>query len=205
MDRVKLVVKTESANLWWGIYGFCEKTGWEDITIFTDNNEKVGQFCLNSKSYLRKGVEDLRDDTTQDKFVHAIEEYLIDSKIHYWFYYNKPSDDFYEVSYKAPVNDKGEKPRYMEIWHPDEGIDISTIYSAVANFSITFLELDNADIQIMEGESLEESFKSYKENLKYFGFDGHVDITFSNDLVKDLAALWKKSPEEVLDRLNKAV
>lgn len=46
MDRVRLIVRTESLNVWWGIHGFCEKTGWEDINIFNDKGEKIGVLKL---------------------------------------------------------------------------------------------------------------------------------------------------------------
>lgn len=114
MNKMKLIVKTGSANLWWGIYGFCEKTGWEDLDIFNDKEEKIGAFCLNTKRYLRSGVEDLRTDPGELEFVQAIDKYLEDNRIHYWYYYNDSScENFYEVLYSAPLNEKGENP---DIW-----------------------------------------------------------------------------------------
>jgi hypothetical protein len=206
MDRLRLIVKSESANVWWGIYGFCEKTGWEDLNIFNDKDEKIGAFCLNAKRYLRQGVEDLRDDPNEHNFVHAIDKYLEDNRIHYWYYYNDSFDEnFFEVAYEAPRNQKGEKPRYLDIWHPDESIDISTIQSATNDFASTFLKLDNVDIQIEEGEGLEESLKSYKEHLKHFGPNGQIEVAFKDDLVNQLSVLWDKSTEETLDKLRRAV
>jgi hypothetical protein len=207
MDRVRLIVRTESANLWWGIYGFCEKTGWEDLNIFNDRDEKVGAFCLNAKRYLRKGVEDLRTEPSEDSFVRAIDKYLADNKIHYWYYYNDDSFDenFFEVPYEAPRNQKGEKPRYLDIWHPNESIDISTIQSAVKDFAGTFLKLDNVNIQIEEGEGLEGSLKSYKEHLKHFGPDGQIEVAFTDDVIKQLSVLWDKSADETLEKLQRSV
>jgi hypothetical protein len=206
MNKLKLIVRPESANLWWGIYGFCEKTGWEDLNIFNSREEKIGQFCLNTKSYLREGVEDLRNNLSEAKFVQTVDNYLADNKIHYWFYYNEPFDEnFYEVPYQAPTNERGEKPRFMDIWHSDESIDISTIHSAVTDFATTFLKLNNIEIEIIEGGSLDESFESFKEHQKYFGSDENIDIAFSDKLIEELSVLWKKSPKEVLDKLNKTI
>jgi hypothetical protein len=74
MNKVKLIVKTESANLWWGIYGFCEKIGWEDLKIFNDKGEKIGAFCLNAKQYLREGLDDLRSNPDENNFIQAIDK-----------------------------------------------------------------------------------------------------------------------------------
>jgi hypothetical protein len=174
MNKVKLIVKTESANLWWGIHGFCEKAGWEDLSIFHDD-KKIGAFCLNTKQYLRSGVEDLRDDPGNKKFVEAADNYLADQQIHYWFYYYDEHDDnFYEVPYDAPRNDKNEKPRYLDLWHPDESIDISTIQSAVKHFAQKFLKIDEADIEIEPGEDFNQSLQSYREHVSRSELKGKV-------------------------------
>lgn len=206
MEKVKLIVKTETASLWWGIYGFCEKTGWEDVNIFNDRDEKVGAFCLNGKRYLRNTVENLRSDPADANFALAVDNYLADDKIHYWYYYNDAFDeDFFEVAYDAPRNEKGEKPRYLDIWHPHESIDLSTIEHAVKDFAGRFLKLSNIDIQIEEGEGFEESLKSYQEHIKHFGPDGQINVAFTDELVKHLSALWNKSADETLDKLRKSV
>ena len=97
-------------------------------------------------------------------FVKAIEEYLADNKCHYWYYYgNRNDDDFYEVTYSAPKDEKGVKPRFMDIWHPDEGIVLSTIESAIKNWAKDHLAIEDCEIEIQSKVSFEEALKLFKE------------------------------------------
>lgn len=137
---MKLIVKPTSSSLWWGIYGLAEKCGWEDMTIFYEDGKRIGKVCLNTKGYLRSHLDDLKADPEEKEFANAIEEYLNDHQIHYWYYYDKRgAEDFYEVSYEdIPKNEEGVKPRFFDIWHPDENIGISTIKTAVKEFGKNF-------------------------------------------------------------------
>jgi hypothetical protein len=110
------------------------------------------------------------------------------------------NNNFSEVPHDAPRNQKGDKPFYIEIWHPDEGIDISTIQSAVNDFAKTFLKLDNVDIQINEVE-FDVSLNSYMKQ----GHDDQFEVVFTDDLVKKLSVLWNKSTEDTLNRLNRSL
>ena len=193
MNKQKIIVKPESANLWWGIYGFCEKVGWEDLNLFYENEERIGGVCLNTKAYLRNAIPDLKKDPEEVFFLNAIENYLLDDKCHYWYYYDIDREDeaFYEVPYKAPKNEKGIKPRFMDIWHPDEGISLSTIESAVNDFIQKHLDIDEYEIEIQNIVSLEESFESFKENEDLFGGETPVGITFTDELIEELSNEWK--------------
>jgi len=206
MQNKKIIVKTQSSNLWWGIYGFCEKAGWEDLSLNFENEETIVRVCLNSKSYLRAGIEDLRNDNEDRDFVEAIENFLEDNKCHYWYYYNDREDkDFYEVPYDAPLNSIGVKPCFMDIWHPDEGIGISTIRSAVKSFAKQYLKLDNCEIEIDGIVPIDESLKSFKENEELFGGNSKVEIKFTDELIEDLSQYFKKTKEEILIRLNNSI
>lgn len=206
MEKVKIIVQPESANLWWGIYGFCEKIGWEDLNIFYENGERIGSVCLNTKGYLKACLEDLKDDPDDAEFAEAIEAYLADTKCHYWYFYdNKDDEDFYEVPYLAPRNDQGVKPRFMDIWHPDEGIGISTIETAIKTWATKHLEIEACEIEIQNIESFEDSLDSFKENLELFGDGSKVEIVFADELVDELSELWKKPKQEVLKKLQNSV
>ena len=206
MKKNKIIVRPESANLWWGIYGFCEKIGWEDLNLFYKNDERIGKVCLNSKNYLRAGLDDLKNDPEEKEFVDTIEKYLVDNKCHYWYYYDDKDDkDFYEVPYFAPQNDKGVKPRFMDIWHPDDRIGISTIETGVKAFAKKHLRIDDCEIEIQNGESFEESLRSFKENEEFFGGDSKVKVSFSDELIEELSKHWKKPKEEVLKKLEESI
>lgn len=206
MEKVKIIVRPESANLWWGIYGFCEKTGWEDLNLFYDNEERIGGVCLNSKGYLRVGLEELKNEPDEKEFVEAVENYLADKKCHYWYYYDdKAAEDFYEVPYSAPKNDKDVKPCFMDIWHPDEGIGISTIESGIKAWAKEHLEIEDCEVKIENDESLEDSLKSFEDNKNLFGGESKIEIKFSDDLVEELSQHWKKTKDEVLRKLENSI
>lgn len=205
MDSKIIVVKTTSCNLGWGIYGFCEKTDWEDIELFYENGDRIGAICLQTKRHLRTALDELKRDPDEVEFIIAIEKYLVDSKCHYWYYYDEDRNDkdFYEVPYDAPVNTHGIKPRFMDIWHPDEGIDLDTIETGVKAFANKFLGINDVLVQIEDIESFEESLQSFNENQKLFYGEKPIEVVFSNELVKELSVSWKKNEKEVLRILNK--
>ena len=204
---MNIIVKPTSSNLWWGIYGLTEKIGWEDLILFFEDGQRIGKVCLNTKQYLRVGLEDLRKDKEEVEFVKAIENYLIDNQFHYWYYYDKRGDDdFHEVSYEnAPKNKNGIKPRFIDIWHPDENIGISTIKSTVKEFAKKFLKIENCVVKIEDIEDLEDSIKSFEENEKLFGGKNPVKIAFSKEVIGELSNLWEKTEEEVLSKLKKGI
>lgn len=206
MKKNRIIVRPESANLWWGIYGFCEKIGWEDLNLFYENEERIGGICLNCKGYLRDGLDDLKNDPEEKEFVEAIEKYLADNKCHYWYYYDdKDDEDFYEVPYLAPRNKKGVKPRFMDIWHPDEGIGLLTIESAIRIWAKEHLEIEECEIEIQNEESFEESLKSFRENEELFGGESKVEIKFDEGLIDELSQYWEMSRDEVLNKLENSI
>ena len=205
-DKVKIIVRTESLTLWWGIYGLCEKAGWEDLELFYENKERIGAVCLQSKGYLRAGLTDLRNDPDEQSFVEAVEKYLVDDKCHYWYYYSDGDDeDFFEVPYLAPKNDKGVKPRFMDIWHPDTGIGISTIETGIKTWAKGHLGIETCEVHIENGESLEESLKSFKENENLLARGSIIKVEFSEEVIEELSRYWKKPNEEVLKKLQDAI
>lgn len=205
MNTQKIIVETISADLWWGIYGLDVKTGWEDITLFDESGEKIGWLCLCTKSYLRYVLEDLIDDEREREFTDVIKRHLSGNVCNYWFCYDEiGNDDFFEVSFDAPKNEKEIKPSYIEIFHPDEGIDIETIKSAVSTFAKDFLKIENCMVEVICDVSIEESIKSFKENQKRLG-NGNIDVLFTDELISELSERWKMEKEQVLDKLNVSI
>lgn len=203
IEKVKIKVRPISANFRWGVYGFCEKAIWEDLEIFYKNDVRIGGVCLNCKTYLKDGLENLKEKPEEKEFAIAIEKYLSDNKCHYWYYYNNEFDeDFYEVPYNAPKNEKGEKPRFTDIWHPDKKIGISTVITGIQDFARVHLNIFDCEVEIFDTESYETSLKSFEENEKTFGEESKLEITFSDELIAELSTIWKKSEEEVLSILK---
>ncbi|MFK7904259.1 MAG: hypothetical protein AB8B69_03995 [Chitinophagales bacterium] len=208
MEKVTIIVKTISYDLWWGIYGISYKSLWEDIEFFYEDGERIGSGCLNTKSHMRPSLEDLKNNPKEKEFVLAIEKYLADDKCHYWFYYTSEpmdSEEFYEVPYNAPKNDKGIKPCFIDIWHPDERIDLSTIETGTKHFAANFLGITDCIVKIEGKVSYEEALGSFKENEAIFGGSEPVQATFSDELIDELSTQWEKPKEEVLNELHASV
>ncbi|MGB3467474.1 MAG: hypothetical protein WBA74_19470 [Cyclobacteriaceae bacterium] len=206
MIKSKIIVRPTSANLWWGIYSFREKTGWEDLNLFYENEERIGGLCLNCKGYLRAGLDNLKNDPEEKDLAEAIEKYLSDNKCYYWYYYDKKDDeDFYQVPYLAPKNNKGVKPRFMDIWHPDEAIGLLTIESAIKTWAKEHLEIEECEIEIQNEDSLEESLSSFMEDEALFGDNSKVEIKLADKLIDELSQYWGLSAEEVLKKLENSV
>lgn len=206
VDKRKIIVRSTSSNLWWGIYGFCEKAGWEDLKLYYENDERICVVSLNTKAYLRAALEDLRKDPDLKDFTIAVEKYLADDKCHYWYYYDDRDDeDFYEVPFVTPKNEKGIKPRFFEIWHPDESIGLSTIRSAITAFASVHLGINDCVIEFRNIEAFDESLRSYNENEKLFESKSGVKISFDDDMINELSELWQKPREEVLKKLKQSI
>jgi hypothetical protein len=203
---MNLIVKPTSSNLWWGVYGLTEKVGWEDLNIFHDNGEKIGRVCLNSRQCLRSELSALKNNQEDKDHATAIQQHLKGNQIDFWYYYDtKGSEGFHEVPYKAPKNEAGIKPRYLEIWHPHESIGIATIESAVKEFAKAFLEINDCQVQIECIEELEDAIKSFEGNEELFNSDNSINIEFSTELIIELSTLWKKPKEDVLRRLKESI
>lgn len=200
-DR-KIIVKTESSNLWWGIYGFCDKTGWEDLNLFNDNDELIVRVCLIAKTYLQTEFENLKNSTEEKEYVEAISNYLKDDKCHYWYYYDTHHEGVAEVACNAPINAKGIKPRFIDIMHPDRGIGLSTIETGVKAFAKKHLGIENCKVEVLCGETFEASLKSFKENEKLLGGKLNVIEKFTDELIDDLSQYWQISREGVLKKLR---
>mgnify|MGYP000698393877 CR=1 FL=1 len=202
---MKIIVEVSSCNLWWGIYGITPKAVWEDLSFFYEDGQRIGGVCLNTKRYLRANLDDLRKRPREKHFVLAIDKYLADNQCHYWFYYDKKGDDdFYEVPFDAPVNQEGVKPRFLDIWHPDENIGISTIKSAAKEFAKRFLKVGHYEVQIKDILPYEEALSTFKEDEALFG-DQPINVEFSPALINELSELWNESKEEVLIKLKSSV
>ena len=98
MDKKTIIVKTSSSNLWWGIYGLCGKTGWEDLTLFDEKGEKIAWVCLCTKGYMRASIDNSDDEEIEKAYNEAVEKYLADNK-------SEEDSDDYKALYNTYYND----------------------------------------------------------------------------------------------------
>ncbi|MDW3648948.1 MAG: hypothetical protein R8P61_17900 [Bacteroidia bacterium] len=209
MKNTLIIAKTSSSNFAWGIYGFCKKVLWEDIKFYNQDDVHLASTCLNSKTYLREALPELRGKPEELLFAKAVEQFLADDSCHYWYYYDREgrdAEDFYEVPYWGPKNEDGIKPRSIETWHPDERLGIESLQSGAKAFLSKHLGIENCEIIVdyESDESFEESLQSFKEYAEVFWGEKSPKIEFSDDLVQQLSHLWQRSKDEVLQRLMNA-
>ena len=203
-----IYIKTKSYDLWWGIYGLTSLTGWEDITFFDSleqNATRIGYTCICTKNYLGSGLKDLEEDPDEKEFVEEIREYLEANTIHYHYCFNSPSDDdFFQLSYNnLPLNELGVKPSYIEMWHPNDGIDKQVLEECIKEFCVKFLDAKINRIHFIEPINIDEAISSYKEHTRRI--TGNIEIEFTDNLIQDMMKKLSKSKDEVLRILNNSI
>jgi hypothetical protein len=203
LENKTILVETESWNLWWGIYGLSEKSGWEDIIISLENGEKIAALCLLTKEMLKNSIEDLLEYPEDKDYVEAIKVHLSKNKCHYWYYYSKKDDEgFHEVAFDAPKNKFGVKPSSIEIWLPCDGLDIESISLGIKDFAKEFLKFKDCNVKIETTETFENSLKSYVESEKDIKLE---DIFFGENVIESLSKSWEISKEKTLEKLYKSI
>jgi len=194
----KIIVQTESYNLWWGVHGLCSKVGWEDLRLFNEDNERLAIFCLNTKRYLRNELLEIKkeQDSEAETLIMAVEKYLVDNQCHYWYNYNEKYEedgDYFEVPDAAPPNDQGVKPIFVDMWHPDEGIDLETIRSAVKQFAKDLLKIEVEEVEIEHSIPFEEALEVFQEHKD----DLDSKIIFYDDAIAELDLIMKRLAKSI--------
>lgn len=201
-----LYIKTNSYDLWWGIHGISRLTGWEDVSFYDSNetnSNRIGYTCICTKAYMGSGFEDLEEDPDERDFVEHIKDYLQDNRIHFHYCFDNPADeDFYELPYNnLPLNELGVKPRYVEMWHPNEGIDKQVIEDCVKEFCCKFLNTRINKIHYINPISFDEAITSYKKYQQQIG----ATIEISETLIQDMTKKLSKSKEEIIKIINNSI
>ncbi len=198
---MKIRVQTTSERVWWGIYGFVGKNGWEDLDLYDEQGELIDRIHLYAKDYLRAGLRFLKDDAFQLDYAVSIEKYLDDDQYYFWYYYDKKEDkDRFEVTYDAPRNKAGIKPKAIEIWNPEETIGISTITESVQLFATQFLKQENCTIEINPVKDIDASYESFKGSEE--NESSPVPINLSPKLIQALSKLWNQPENIVRQKIN---
>lgn len=197
---MKLIIKTTSERIWWGIHGLVGKNGWEDIDVYDENGKLIDRLHLYAKDYLRAGLRFLKDDAVQLDYAISVRKYLVDNQYYFWYYYDdKADEDKFEVAYFAPKNKEGVKPKSIEIWTPEETIDAATLINCVNEFATRFLQVENYSVEIKSEKSLEESVKSFLKNQKEIQ---NEKVSLKAEQILELSRIWKVSEESVWNRLK---
>lgn len=204
---MNIYIDVRHLDFWWGYYGFCNNTSWEDMILYRKwgkSYRKLAWTCICTKPYFESGLEDLRDDPDENEFVEKIVEFLESKKISYHYYYDKPDDtDFYEVQYEAQRNENNIKPRSIETWYPSNGVDKNVLDICARSFCKQFLDIQVDRVEFKEVISFEDALNSYIEHLKILG--QNPKVIFSDSLIKQMENQMNIPKEKVLKILNRSI
>ena len=204
----EMYIDVRHLDFWWGIYGFTRATSWEDLIFYekkADDFVRIGAVCVCSRSYLASGLADLEDDPREEDFVKEIKQFLQNGVIAYQYWYDEPdAEDFYEVSFEAERNEKGVKPKYIEMWYPGDGIDMHAVEVCTIAFCAKFLNMQVSTVHLKDAPPFEQTAAEYRKHMAIFS-DGPVPIAFTDELVEALGKQWKMSKEDVRKILLRSI
>ncbi len=212
MKNNKIIVQADSFSFWWRICDLYEKSTYEDLRLFYGNNEKIGKVRVYGKGYFWGKNKHSKDCPEQKEYAAAIKKFIADDKCHFWYYYPQKADEtFLDTIYMAPKNDKDMKPWRAEIWHPDQGIGLSTIISSVKAWAKEHLQIEDCEIEFQHDMPLEKSlelFKQEKESeiLPMILLDYVIaEPKFTDELITGLSKYWNEPKEDILKKLEEAI
>lgn len=204
----EMYVDVRLQDFWWGIYGFMRATSWEDLIFYekkADDFVRIGAVCACSRRFLANGLADLEGDPREEDFVKEIKQFLQNGALAYRYWYDEPdAEDFHEVSFEAERNEKGVKPRYIEMWYPGDGIDMHAVEACTVAFCAKFLNKQISTVHLKDAPPFEQTADEYRKHMAIFS-DGPVQVVFTDELVEELEKQWKIPKEEVLKILLRGI
>ncbi len=167
-----IYVKVRHWLFWYGVYGFCNKSCNDEITLYSDIGQKkfLGYFELTTKQsleYLLKNDMDIIGD--EKDYCDEIEEFINGKQdIHYFYIYPRDSEEdslSRQVSHFAPTNRDGYKPVYIDMWTKlSKSWDIDEIKKSVRMLAKDFLHLDIEKVELIDIPTYEETKLSYEQD-----------------------------------------
>lgn len=207
MKKLDIYIQVTHLNFWWGYYGFCNNTSWEDMIIYRKwgkGYRKLAWSCICTKPYFERGLDDLKDDPDEKEFVAEIIDFLECGEIRYHYYYDKPNDaDLYEVPYEAKRDDNNIKPSPIETWYPCNGVDKDVLSICARAFCKQFLGIEVESVELNEVVSFEDALNSYIEHIKIW--EQNPKIVLSDSVIEQVESKLKISKERVLEILNRSI
>lgn len=204
---MNVYIDVRHLNFWWGFYGFCNATSWEDMIIYRKwgkSYRKLAWTCICTKPYFESGLEDLKNDPDEKDFVEEITDFLDSSQIRYHYYYDKPnSRNFYEVPYEAQRNGDNIKPSSIETWYPSNGVDKAVLEKCAIEFCKKFLGIEVDSVEFKEVILFEDALNKYLEEMKRW--ENNPQIIFTDSLIEQMESEMNISKEKALEILNRSI
>jgi hypothetical protein len=185
-----VLVQIRHMNYWWGIYGLCDPTSWEDVLLHVrepgqSDARRIGAFCACGRSFF-KGLDELRGDPAEADWVARADRYLAGDRI---------VPDMARPQLRDP--DAG--PPFLDLWHPSPGIDEQAMHDCVRYYALHYLGLEIGKIEYLEVETFDEALESFRELPEVF------DIEIPEQILNTLAARLDTPRGIVLDRIRDSV
>lgn len=207
MKKMSIYVDVMHFDFWWGIYGFSDKTSWEDMIMYRkwgNGYRKLAWTCICTRPYFESTLEDLKDEPDENEYVEEIAEFLEGCQLKYNYFYDKAEDtDFYEVPYEAQRNGYNIKPRSIETWYPSNGVDKKVLDSCAKDFCEKFLGIEVDCIEYKNAMSFEDAMESYLEHMKIW--EQNPKIVFTDSLIEQMQSEMGISKDKVLEILDRSI
>ncbi|GGA18196.1 hypothetical protein GCM10008018_72710 [Paenibacillus marchantiophytorum] len=159
---------------WYGAFGFCSKSRNDEITLYSDQDQKIflGYFELTTVTGLINILKYDMDIIGEDKeYCDEIESFIYgDEDIHYHYIYPRDLEDVSrQVSHSAPTNIDCYKPVYIDMWTKlSKSWDIDEIKTSVRIIAKDFLGLNIENVELIDIPTYEETKLSYEQDYKPF-------------------------------------
>lgn len=155
---------------WYGKYSFCEHSCNDEITIYKDKNKKelLGYFEITtyrSLEYFVNNEDGLELDDPELYF--EIKKFLeSDDKIYYSYIYPRCQEDIIDqVKHNAPINDKGYKPIYIDMWSKiSDYWTEDEIKKCVKTLTKDFFSMNVDRVEILDIPTYKETKLSYNKD-----------------------------------------
>lgn len=154
---------------WYGVYGFCEKSCNDEISLYADKERTImrGYFDISTEPCLRHMLEHELDREDNREFYEEIESFLQgSSEVSYSYIYPRDKEDLaYQVKHDAPVNEHGHKPVYISMFSKHSmAWDMQEIEKCIKILNDDFLHLEIGKIEFIEIPSYEETKISFEQD-----------------------------------------
>ncbi|RAV21204.1 hypothetical protein [Paenibacillus contaminans] len=158
---------------WYGVYGFCDKSCNDEITLYSDKERInfLGYFDLLTQPCLIYSLNNELDKIEDNEFCNEIEEFIRGNKdIVYSYIYPRNEEDIsHQVVHFAPLNDKGHKPTYIYVFSKlSKDWDMMSIERMVKILANDFLHLDIEKVVLLDIPTYEETKVSYDQDYELY-------------------------------------
>ncbi|RJE87466.1 hypothetical protein D3P07_14110 [Paenibacillus sp. 1011MAR3C5] len=152
---------------WYGVYGFCEKSCNDEISLYADKerNLMLGYFDISTEPCLRHMLEHELDREEDRELFEEIETFLQgSSEVAYSFIYPRDKGDLAnQVEHDAPVNEHGHRPVYISMFSKHSSAwDIREIEKSIYILNEDFLHLEIGSIEFLDIPTREETKASFE-------------------------------------------